>query len=45
MRLIDNSFVTSGNKDAEYFCDRQGVGSYIVYDRFFGMWLRQRVTV
>jgi hypothetical protein len=20
-------------------------GSYIVYDRFFGMWLRQRVTV
>ena len=20
-------------------------GNYIVYDRFFGMWLRQRVTV
>ena len=20
-------------------------GCYIVYDRFFGMWLRQRVTV
>ena len=43
MRLIDNSFINSGY--TEHLYDHQKEGSYIVYDRFFGMWLRQRVTV
>ncbi len=45
MRLINNLFVTYRHKGAEYFCDRQEEGNYIIYDRFFGMRLRQRVTV
>lgn len=45
MRLINNPFVTYGYKGTEYFCDLQEEDSYIVYDRFFGVWLRQRVTV
>lgn len=45
MKLINNPFVTYGHKDAEYFCDRLEEGIYIVYDRFFVMLLRQRVTV
>ena len=39
MRLINNPFVTYGHKDAENFCERQVEGRYIIYDRFFGMWL------
>ena len=45
MKLINNPFVTYRHKDAEYFCDRQKEDSYLIYDHFFGMWLRQRATV
>ena len=45
MTMINNPFVTYGHKVAEYFCECQVEGSYIIYDRFFGMRLRQRVTV
>lgn len=45
MRLINNPFVTYGHKDEEYLCERKVEGSHIIYDRFFGMWLMQRVSV
>ena len=45
MLLINNPFVIYEHKDAEYFCVRQVEGCRIIYDRFFGMWPRQRVTV
>lgn len=42
MKYIPLSFTLH---DAEYFCKRQEDGNYIIYDRFLGMRLRQRVTV
>lgn len=44
MKLINNPLVAYRYKVAEYFCERQVEGGYIIYDRFFGMWLKQRVT-